>query len=150
MTDRIDKVEIFYQIDYMPHLERHSAHHCNCLTCGFHDKKQPDDIVCQFIDDHKPSCTMCTEGFAIIYDLKEEIRRKFEEKQKDYKIDYNSNSLVELQEECRTRELDSDGDTTLLILCLEEDNNKEPATSNWSALTLNPLRTELKKTQSPF
>lgn len=89
MTDRIDNQEIFYQTDYMPHLQRHGTNWCNCLTCGFHDKKQPDDMVCQFIDDHEPSCTKCTDGFAIICDLKEAIERRFEEKQADYKINYN-------------------------------------------------------------
>ena len=57
MIDRIDKTEIFHQTDYMPHLQRHGTHHCNCLTCGFNNKKQPDVMVCQFIKDHEPSCT---------------------------------------------------------------------------------------------
>ena len=133
----------------MPHLQRHGTHLCNCLTCGFNDKKQPDVMVCQFIDDHEPSCTKCTEGFAIICELKEAIKKKFEDKQAEYKLNYTSNSLAELQEECRTRELDSNGDSTVLISRLEEDDTKDLAVTDWSALTLKPLRTELKKRNLP-
>jgi hypothetical protein len=33
-----DDVELYYQTDYVPHLQRDGTHKCNCLTCGFNDK----------------------------------------------------------------------------------------------------------------
>jgi hypothetical protein len=37
MLKKIDACEIFYQTDYVPHLEKVGSHRCNCLTCGFND-----------------------------------------------------------------------------------------------------------------
>ncbi len=37
MVKKIDACEIFYQIDYVPHLARVGSHRCNCLTCGSND-----------------------------------------------------------------------------------------------------------------
>jgi hypothetical protein len=34
----IDDCELYHQTDYVPHLEWHGVHRCNCLTCGLHDK----------------------------------------------------------------------------------------------------------------
>jgi hypothetical protein len=35
--DQINQAELFYQTDYVGHLERESSHKCDCLTCGFHN-----------------------------------------------------------------------------------------------------------------
>jgi hypothetical protein len=51
-----DDVELFYQTDYVPHLQRDGTHKCNCLTCGFNDKgeshrrRQISSFFCQRIN----------------------------------------------------------------------------------------------------
>ena len=51
---RIDDCELYHQTDYVPHLERHGVHGCNCLTCGFHDKGECRQTV------SLPYCTVCS------------------------------------------------------------------------------------------
>jgi hypothetical protein len=37
IVKRIDDCELYYQTDYIPHLQVVGSQRCNCLTCGFHD-----------------------------------------------------------------------------------------------------------------
>lgn len=50
---RIDDCELYHQTDYVPHLERHGTHRCNCLTCGFHDKGA--SVLCSYLMDEAMS-----------------------------------------------------------------------------------------------
>ena len=60
----------------MNHLKRTGECCCNCLTCGFNDSKNPDDIVCAARADHVPSCTDCALPFAILETLEVRLLEK--------------------------------------------------------------------------
>eukprot|EP00980_Cylindrotheca_fusiformis_P025942 scaffold14950_cov156-Cylindrotheca_fusiformis.AAC.1 len=79
LKQRIDDQELFFHTDYIPHLERISNNKCNCLTCGFCDRENVEDIVCPMKDDHGPSCTQCADGFAIFQEMKAKIQEKEDE-----------------------------------------------------------------------
>ena len=153
IKDGIDEVEIFHQSNFMQHLQQNGTHECNCLTCGFYNKKQPNDIVCQHVDSHQPSCEQCSKGFAIILQLQEQITEKYEEKQKLFQIDYNLKSLDDLQIECNNRDLPSDGTKADLVLLLQENDNKEleaePLDFSSGGMKVKHMRAECKKRKIP-
>lgn len=76
MKKRVDDVEIFHKTDFDKHLKRQSQYACACLTCGFHHKDAPDDIVCSQHGQHKRPCKHCTEGYAIIAEIKQKAEEK--------------------------------------------------------------------------
>ena len=68
--ERIDAAKLYYQTEYIPHLQRVGSHCCNCMTCGFHNDENPNDIICEEKNIHKPSCTKCADSFSIIHELR--------------------------------------------------------------------------------
>jgi hypothetical protein len=45
MVKWINDAELFYQMDYVPHLKKFGSHRCHCLTCGFHDKGESSHLT---------------------------------------------------------------------------------------------------------
>ncbi|CAJ1930039.1 unnamed protein product [Cylindrotheca closterium] len=74
--ERVDSQETYYNTDFMPHLRAVSQHQCNCLTCGFCDKDNIDDIKCPQKHSHLPSCKRCVHGFAMFQEMKTDIQLK--------------------------------------------------------------------------
>jgi hypothetical protein len=94
LKQKIDASETYHQCYFTSHLQRIGGLSCNCLTCGFHDTKHPDDIVCTCAE-HEPSCTECAESFAILETLKAHL----EIKQADLTVEQanaNEGSLIAL------------------------------------------------------
>lgn len=44
LVKEIDDVELYYQTEFIDHLEEVSSNMCNCLTCGFYNKSKLLDI----------------------------------------------------------------------------------------------------------
>ena len=76
MKKRVDEFELWLQSDFPHHLQRVGDHSCCCLTCGFNDENDPNDIQCPQRHSHKRPCKMCAEGFAIIEDLREAVLQR--------------------------------------------------------------------------
>jgi hypothetical protein len=98
----IDKVELYYKTDFVPHLKQVADHGCNCFTCGFYDKGKstlsncdlnhlhrlnlfdlavegnPNDVVCPSKDSHKNPCEQCAKGFNIIHLLFDKVEAQLE------------------------------------------------------------------------
>jgi hypothetical protein len=74
IVKRIDDCELYYQTDYIPHLQVVGSQRCNCLTCGFHDagtyKRKKKDVHHSVLcltrnkNNEQPSSLLCRQYYG--------------------------------------------------------------------------------------